>query len=194
MNRLLASFFLASALVAQAPPGLKLGETCPPFNLPGTDGKLHGPASSTPLMVVFLGTECPYVMAMEARIDAYAKKYAGKVTVIAINPNDVAAHPEESLAEMDIQAKGRGFIFPYLKDEPQAVTRTFGAACTPDFFLFDLKQKLAYRGRLDDSWMDPSKVTARNLEAATDALLAGKPVSAEQPLSQGCSIKWKPAN
>ena len=193
MNRLLASLFLASALVAQAPAGLRLGETCPPFSLPGTDGKLHGPESSALVMVVFLSTECPYVMATQARINAYAKKYSGKVTVIAINANDVDMHAKESLADMNAQAKGQGFVFPYLKDEPQAVTRAFGAACTPDFFLFDSKRKLAYRGRMDDSWRDPSKVTVRDLEAATDALLAGKPVSAEQPSSRGCSIKWRPA-
>lgn len=193
MNRFLPSLFLASALVAQAPAGLKLGETCPPFSLPGTDGKLHGPESSAMVMVVFLSTECPYVMATQARINAYAKKYAGKITVIAINANDVDTHAKESLADMNTQAKGQGFVFPYLKDEPQAVTRAFGAVCTPDFFLFDSKRKLAYRGRMDDSWRDPAKVTVRDLEAATDALLAGKPVSAEQPSSRGCSIKWKPA-
>ena len=192
MNRLLTSFLLASALLAQAPVGLKLGDACPPFSLPGTDGRLHGPASSGPVMVVFLSTECPYVMATQARINAYATKFAGMVTVIAINANDVDTHAKESMGAMQAQAKGQGFVFPYLKDEPQAVTRAFGAACTPDFFLFDAKRKLVYRGRMDDSWRDPSKVTVRDLERATEALLAGKPIPADQPSSRGCSIKWKP--
>ena len=74
MNRLLASLFLASTLLAQLPAGLKLGDVCPPFSLPGTDGRLHGPEASTPVMVVFLSTECPYVMATQARINAYAKR------------------------------------------------------------------------------------------------------------------------
>jgi thiol-disulfide isomerase/thioredoxin len=193
MNRFLATLFLASTLLAQLPTGLRLGDPCPAFNLPGTDGKRHGPEASTPVMVVFLSTECPYVMATQPRINAYAKKYAGLVTVLAINANDVDAHAKESMADMRAQAKGQGFVFPYLKDEPQAVTRAFGAACTPDFFLFDATRKLAYRGRMDDNWRDPTKVTVRDLEAATDALLAGKPVSVEQPPSRGCSIKWKPA-
>jgi thiol-disulfide isomerase/thioredoxin len=151
MNRFLAPLFLASTLVAQLPSGLKLGDPCPAFSLPGTDGKMHGPETSTPAMVVFLSTECPYVMATQARINAYAKKYAGMVTVIAINANDVDAHAKESMADMQAQAKGQSFVFPYLKDEPQALTRAFGAACTPDFFLFDAKRKLVYRGRMDDS-------------------------------------------
>ncbi len=192
MTRFLSFVLLASALAAQVPGGLKLGEACPHFSLPGTDGKPHGPGSSSPLLVVFLSTECPYVLATQARINAYAKQYAGKVTVLGINANDVDRHAKESLADMKAQAKGQGFIFSYLKDEPQAVTRAFGAVCTPDFFLFDGARKLAYRGRLDDSWQDPSKVRVRDLEAATEALLASRPVAAEQIPSRGCSIKWKP--
>ena len=191
MTRFLVALAFTTALVAQAPVGLKLGETCPPFSLPGTDGKLHGPQSPAPVMAVFLSTECPYVLATQARINAYAKQYAGRITVIAINANDVDSHAKESLADMRAQAKGQGFVFPYLKDEPQAVTRAFGAVCTPDFFLFDGARKLIYRGRMDDSWRDPAKVTVRDLETATEALLTGKPVSAEQPPSRGCSIKWK---
>jgi thiol-disulfide isomerase/thioredoxin len=192
MNHCLATLFLASALVAQTPAGLKLGDACPPFSLPGTDGKPHGPEYSTPLLVVFLSTECPYVMATQTRINAYAKQYAGKVTVIGINANDVDAHRKESLSDMQAQAKGQGFVFAYLKDEPQRVTRAFGAVCTPDFFLFDAARKLVYRGRMDDSWRDATKITVRDLETATEAVLTGRPVTADQAPSRGCSIKWKP--
>jgi thiol-disulfide isomerase/thioredoxin len=194
MSRILAPLLLAPALLAQVPTGLRLGGTCPPFSLPGTDGRPHGPQSPLPLMVVFLSTECPYVMATQARINAYAKRFSGKVTVLGINANDAETHAGESLADMAAQARGQGFAFPYLKDEPQALTRAFGALCTPDFFLFDSDRRLVYHGRLDDSWRDPSKVAVRDLEEATEALLAGKPVAAGQPSSRGCSIKWKPAS
>lgn len=182
---------LAPALMAQAPTGLKLGDPCPAFSLQGTDGKTHGPAASGPMLVVFLSTECPYVMATQARIQAYAAKYAGRVAVFGINANDVDAHAKESLADMQAQAKGQGFTFAYLKDAPQIVARAFGAVCTPDFFLFDGTRKLIYRGRMDDSWRDPAKVTARDLESATEALLAGRPIPQDQIPSRGCSIKWK---
>ena len=191
MIRFLPTLLLVSTLVAQAPTGLKLGEHCPAFSLPGTDGKQHGSESATPLMVVFLSTECPYVLATQGRINAYARKYAGRIAVFAINANDVDSHAKESLADMRAQAQGQGFAFPYLKDGPQAATRAFGAVCTPDFFLFDAARKLVYRGRMDDSWRDATKVTVRDLEAATEAMLGGKPVSAQQPPSRGCSIKWK---
>ncbi len=191
MIRFLLALLLAPALLAQGAVGLKLGDPCPPFHLPGTDGRPHGPESSTPLMVVFLSTECPYVLATQARINAYAKKYAGKVLVLGINANDVDTHAKESLADMQAQAKGQAFGFSYLKDESQTVARAFGAVCTPDFFLFDGTRKLVYRGRMDDSWRDPAKVTVRDLEAATEALLAERPVPADQIPSRGCSIKWK---
>ena len=192
MRRHLLPLLLASALLAQSP-GLKLGDPCPAFSLPGTDGRTHTAEAREPLLlVVFLSTECPYVMATQARINAYAKQFVGRVAVVAINANDVDTHTKESLAEMQAQATGQGFAFPYLKDAPQAVTRAFGAVCTPDFFLFDATRKLAYRGRMDDSWRDATKVTARDLEAATEALLAGRPVAAAQVPSRGCSIKWKP--
>lgn len=193
MRRLLP-LLLAPALVAQAPAGLKLGDPCPPFTLPGTDGKPHGPYLEGPrplLMVVFLSTECPYVMATQGRISAYARAHDGRVRVVAINANDVDTHARESMADMQAQARGQAFPFPYLKDAAQDLTRAFGAACTPDFFLFDRTGRLAYRGRMDDSWRDASKVTVRDLEAATQALLAGRPVDPVQVPSRGCTIKWK---
>lgn len=194
MSRALLALLAAAALVAQAPAGLRLGDSCPPFSLPGTDGKEHGPyleGPRPPLLVVFLSTECPYVLATQSRIAAYARTYEGRLRVVALNANDVDTHARESLADMRAQARGQGFSFPYLKDAPQAVTRAFGAVCTPDFFLFDRAGRLAYRGRMDDSWRDPAKVTVRDLEAATQALLEGRPVSPDQVPSRGCTIKWK---
>jgi len=199
VNRALAALLLGPALLAQALPspvpvraGLRLGDPCPPFSLPGTDGPNHGPEAPEPLLlVVFLSTECPYVMATQGRINAYARQFAGKVRVLGINANDVDTHAKESLADMKAQAAGQGFVFPYLKDGPQATTRAFGAICTPDFFLFDAQRKLAYRGRLDDNWGDAAKVKARDLESATESLLAGLPVAGSQVPSRGCSIKWR---
>jgi len=191
MIRRLSTLALTATLVAQAPSGLKLGDPSPTFSLPGTDGKAHGPQGKTPLLVVFLSTECPYVMATQGRINAYARQFSGKVQVLGINANDVDSHAKESLKDMQVQSSGQGFVFPYLKDEPQLVTKAFGALCTPDFFLFDGARRLVYHGRLDDGWKDASKVTTRDLEKATEALLAGKPLPSDQPSSRGCSIKWK---
>src|SRR5438270_1032670 len=92
-------------------------------------------------------------------------------------------------------AKLKGFTFPYLYDEPQAVAKAYQAVCTPDFFLFDGRLRLVYRGQLDDSRPGNAQPpTGRDLRTAADAVLAGQPVSSHQSASTGCTIKWKPAN
>jgi hypothetical protein len=101
---------------------------------------------------------------------------------------------------MTEEARAAGYTFPYLYDESQQVAKAYKAACTPDFFLFDKSHKLVYRGQLDDS--RPSgkgpggslPVSGQDIRAALDAVLAGKPVSANQKASIGCNIKWKPGN
>ncbi len=92
-------------------------------------------------------------------------------------------------------AKELGLTYPFCYDESQAVAKAYTAACTPDFFLFDDGRKLIYRGQLDDSRPGNGKpVTGRDLRAAIEAVLAGRPVSSDQKPSIGCNIKWKPGN
>ena len=54
------------------------------------------------------------------------------------------------------------------------MARAFGAVCTPDIFVYDRARKLAYRGRIDDSWKDESKVTRHELADALEALVGGQ--------------------
>jgi len=117
------------------------------------------------------------------------------LAVVGINSNDVTTHPDDSPARMAQEVKQAGYTFPYLYDETQQVAKAYGAACTPDFFLFDKERKLVYRGQFDDSRPDSGKpITGADLRAACDAVLAGKPVSADQKPSIGCNIKWKKGN
>jgi hypothetical protein len=96
---------------------------------------------------------------------------------------------------MALEVKSAGYIFPYLYDESQAVAKAYRAACTPDIYLFDRQRRLVYRGQFDESRPGSGiPVTGKDLRAALDAVLAGKPVSADQKASIGCNIKWKPGN
>jgi len=111
---------------------------------------------------------------------------------VGISANDVASHPDDSPEQMAREAKARGYTFPYLYDESQSVAQAYKAACTPDFYVFDRDQKLVYRGQLDASRPDSGvPLTGKDLRAALDAVLAGKPVSDDQKPSIGCNIKWK---
>ena len=110
---------------------------------------------------------------------------------VAVCANDATDYPDDAFDKLAIRWRERNYGFPYLHDEPQDVARAFGAVCTPDIFVFDAQRRLAYRGRIDDSWKDESKVTRRELATAIEALLAGKRPSPEQRPSMGCSIKWR---
>jgi hypothetical protein len=158
---------------------LPLGTQAPDFRLPAPDGSLHGPADvadAAGLLVVFLCNHCPYVKHVADGLGRLASGWMDDgLAVFGINPNDVDAYPDDAPELMPAFAAGHG------------------AACTPDFFLFDRDRALAYRGQMDGS--RPSNgvaVTGADLDAAVRAVLAAEPAPADQRPSIGCSIKWKP--
>lgn len=174
---------------------MPVGTPAPPFSLPGTDGKTYALADfaqAKVLVVVFTCNHCPYAVACEERLVALQAEYEGKgVRFVAINPNDAEGYPEDSFENMVARAKARGFNFPYLRDESQAVARAYDAVCTPDVFVFGPDRKLVYNGRIDDNWKDARAVTRRDLAAVLDATLAGGPHGLDVVASMGCSIKWR---
>jgi peroxiredoxin len=175
---------------------LPLGTSAPAFSLPDVSGKIVSLAdfqNAPALLVMFICNHCPYVKHVRSGLAQLARDYQGKgVAVVAISANDVVSHPDDSPAKMAIEARDAGYTFPYLYDESQAVARSYQAACTPDFFLFNREKQLVYRGQLDDSRPGNGvPVTGKDLRAALDAVLAGKPVVADQKPSIGCNIKWK---
>jgi peroxiredoxin len=173
------------------------GSAAPDFRLPGVDGRIWSLgdfAGARALVIVFMCNHCPYVIAVRERINRLAQDYGPRgVGVVGINSNDASRYPDDSFEAMKKVAREQGYVFPYLFDEDQAVAKAYGAVCTPDFYVYEGGSgfSLRYRGRLDDSWKDPAAVKSRDLAAALDAILAGKPVASDQPSSMGCSIKWR---
>ncbi len=149
-----------------------------------------------PLLVAFLCNHCPFVLHIKDVFAAFAAEYAERgIAIVAINSNDITHYPDDHPDRMARLARETGFAFPYLFDETQEVARAYGAACTPDFFLFDREHQLVYRGRFDDATPGNNEpVTGSDLRAACDALLEGTPMPDEQKPSVGCNIKWKPGN
>jgi peroxiredoxin len=178
---------------------LPLGTMAPDFRLPDPGGKLVslGDLKGAPaLLVVFMCNHCPYVKHIRDGLAKLARDcQPRRVAVVGINANDVANHPADSPAKMAEEARAAGYSFPYLYDETQAVAKAYRAACTPDFYLFDKDRRLVYRGQFDDSRPgNEVPVTGKDVRAALEAVLTGKPVPAEQKPSMGCNIKWKPGN
>lgn len=176
-------------------PEAEFGSPLPPFELPGVDGKSYQDKSfsgAKALVIMFICNHCPYVKAIEDRIIETAREYASKgVQFVAICANDPDDYPEDSFAELRKRAELKRYPFPYLHDLDQQVARRFQAVCTPDFFVYDRRLRLAYRGRLDDSWKDSAKVRQRELALALEEILKGKLPTEPQVPSMGCSIKWR---
>ena len=175
---------------------LPLGTAAPAFSLPDCRGGTVSRddfSQSTALLVIFMCNHCPYVKHVQKPLAAMVTEYQARgVAVVGISSNDVSSHPEDGPQDMAKVATETGYTFPYLYDETQEVAKAYHAACTPDFFLFDGKRKLVYRGQMDGSRPGNNiPVTGSDLRHALDALLAGKPVPREQRASLGCGIKWK---
>src|SRR5258705_3947611 len=168
-----------------------LGTAAPDFRLPDTNGKLVARddfRGALGLLVMFICNHCPYVKHIRQGLAAFGRDYAAKgLAIVGINSNDVANYPEDSPAKMADEAKAAGYTFPYLFDDSQAVAKAYGAACTPDFFLYDREGKLVYRGQFDESRPRSGiAVTGKDLRAACDAGLGPKAVSPDQLPSIRC--------
>ena len=174
-----------------------LGSRAPEFSLPDVvSGKMvtrRDVAGPKGMLAMFICRHCPFVMHVQDELSKLGRDYATSgVGIVAIGANDELTHPEDSPANLAAMAKELGFTFPYLFDGSQDVARAYDAQCTPDFFLYDSQGALAYRGQLDDSRPGNGQpVTGKDLRAALDALIAGRPVPADQRPSIGCNIKWK---
>lgn len=178
---------------------LDLGTTAPDFTLADPGGKsfhLGSQQIDKGLLVIFMCNHCPYVIHIREKLVERIKEYQAQgITVVAINSNDYAKHPDDSPEKMAKDAAAFGYSFPYLVDEEQTVARAYQAACTPDLYLFDQDKKLAYRGQFDSARPgNTTPVTGDDLSAAVQQLLAGTAIEVAQQPSMGCNIKWKPGN
>ena len=183
-------------MVSLQTPICDFGWEAPDFDLPGVDGKryrLADVAGPHGLLLMFICNHCPYVKAVRSRIVRDAKELLTHgIHCVAINANDAVQFPEDDFEHMKKIAGEWGLPFPYLYDESQAVAKAYGAVCTPDFFGFNRKLELQYRGRLDESRKEtaPENVRRDLFEAMVQVAKTGAGPSEQIP-SMGCSIKWR---
>lgn len=176
------------------PPVCDFGWQAPDFLLPNVDGKhisrdevmgKHG------LLVMFICNHCPYVKAILPRLiaDITELKTLG-INTVAIMSNDPTDYPEDSFENMQKLAKDLALPFPYLFDAAQQIAKDYGAVCTPDFFGFNNKFELRYRGRFDESRKETAPNSTRDLFKAMKLIAETGLGPREQIASIGCSIKW----
>lgn len=187
------------ALTYSETPAQEIGKPAPEFALPGVDGKTWSLADfkeARALVVIFMCNHCPYVIAVQERINRLAKEFSSRgVRLVGINSNDPVRYPDDNFDAMKTRAAEQGYVFPYLQDRDQSVAKAYGAVCTPDPYVFENtgnQFKLRYHGRIDDNWKEESKVTRRELAEALESILEGGPGPdpKDQRPSMGCSIKW----
>ncbi len=176
---------------------LSLGTAAPFFQLPDVSSgriiTLEDFNNKKALLVMFICRHCPFVKHVQNELARLGRDYAGQpLGIVAISSNDADAYPDDAPDSLREMASELGFTFPLCYDQNQETARAYAAACTPDFFLFDDKRQLVYRGQLDDSRPGNGKpVTGRDLRTAIDAVLGGRAVERDQRPSIGCNIKWR---
>jgi len=177
-------------------PVCEFGQQAIDFSLPGVDGKIWTLAQcrgENGLLVMFICNHCPYVKAVRERLVRDTRELLDYgVNSVAILSNDVADYPEDSFEQMKAVAEQFQFPFPYLYDESQLAAKQYGAVCTPDFFGYNHRLELQYRGRLDASRKEAAPRDARRdlFEAMRQVARTGAGPKEQIP-SMGCSIKWR---
>lgn len=176
---------------------LPLGTLAPQFQLKDTNSNFHYSFEDLKgkkgTLVIFICNHCPFVIHVLPEILMIASDYKVQgIGIIFINSNDIEKYPQDNPEMMSEFAFKHSFDFPYLYDKSQEVARSFDAACTPDFYLFDSQDKLFYRGQLDDSRPGNGiPLSGSNLRNAIDALVYNRSLPEIQKPSLGCNIKWK---
>lgn len=175
---------------------LSIGDMAPSFaNLPNATipGKKMGldDCKSDVLVVCITCNHCPVAVMYEDRMIAFAKKYdvmnkTAKVGFVAINVNN---SEQDKLPKMEERAREKGFNFPYLYDESQAIAKALNATVTPEFYVFDKNRKLIYHGPLDDNNTAASAKT-NLLEAAVEAGLKGELPTVTEAKARGCGVQY----
>ena len=178
--------------------GYKVGDKVGDFRLKNINDKevaLADYASAKGFIVIFTCNHCPYAVAYEDRIIALDKKFAPQgYPVVAINPNDDIAYPDDSFEKMKVRAKEKGFSFAYLRDESQQIAKTYGATRTPHVYLLKKEGKdlvVKYIGAIDDNSQDASAVKEKYVENAIASIAKGSEAKPDFTKAIGCTIKWK---
>jgi peroxiredoxin len=175
---------------------LKQGDQAPDFTLPDAWGKvvsLKEAAGPGGLLVIFACNHCPFVIHLADAVGSFGSEIAeAGVGTVVINSNDLEHYPQDGPEPMKVFAAEHGWKFPYLLDETQEVARAYGAACTPDFFLFDSELRLFYAGQFDDTRPRSGRnAHGGDLREAVRLMLAGEAPFERPYPSSGCNIKWK---
>ena len=176
-------------------PICNFGEKAKDFNLKSIESKqisLEEIRGEKGTLVMFICNHCPYVKAIIKDLvdDVKFLENLG-IKSVAIMSNDVKKYPDDSFEKMISFSKSHNFSFPYLIDETQDVAKKYGAVCTPDFFGYNKKLELQYRGRIRElKDLKPVRAGDSDLKNAMKLVAETGSGPKNQIPSMGCNIKW----
>ncbi len=182
-------------MVLTKTPICNFGEIAQDFDLKGIDGKsynLRDCVGKNGVLIMFICNHCPYVKAIiKDLIKDTNDLVKFGINSVAIMSNDTKNYPEDSFENMKLFAKENDFNFPYLIDDTQEIAKKYGAVCTPDFFGYNHKLKLQYRGRFKElKKLTSVKNSESELKTAMKLIAKSQNGPKEQVPSMGCNIKW----
>ena len=182
-------------MVLTKTPICNFGEKANSFKLKGTDGKLHKLEDyfgKNGILIMFICNHCPYVKAViEDIVSTCNALEKDGIKSLAIMSNDTINYPEDSFENMILFGKEHKFTFPYLIDDTQVVAKKYGAVCTPDFFGYNNKLELQYRGRIRElKDLKPVSNSESDLLKAMRLIIKTRKGPKNQIPSMGCNIKW----
>ena len=177
---------------------MNLGFKAQDFRLMSVDDRYYSLSNTrgvNGMVIAFICNHCPYVIDLISRMVLDFNYLMSKnIGIVAIMSNDVISYPADSFENMKKFANNHNFEFPYLFDSEQKVALKYKAICTPDFYCFDKRDKLFYRGRLDNvKYKTKYDYREKSLVSAFNEMLKNNKIEKNQFNSMGCSIKWKKA-
>jgi peroxiredoxin len=181
------------------PPLCDFGWKAPEFTLQTADNKpftMSEQLGKKGLLIMFICNHCPYVQRIAKQLAQDTQTLMSEgINVLAVMSNDYQMMTQDAPENMLRFSSEHNFPFPYLVDHDQTVGKQYDAVCTPDFFGFNHKGELQYRGRLDDL---SAKRSSDDYVSRTPELLNAMRLIAQtdkgpkqQTVSMGCSIKWR---
>jgi hypothetical protein len=138
-------------------------------------------------VLVFTTTECPISNRYAPEIKRLSEKFSGKARFVLVYP--AASDGDENIRE---HIRKFGYSNEWRRDPGHKLVKHTGVKVTPEVAIVDSQQRVLYRGRIDDRYVDFGKdrpqPTVRDLERSLDALIAGKPVPVRETQAIGCIL------
>ena len=140
-------------------------------------------------VIIFTLTDCPVANQYAPEIQRIVTAYGTPKVRFYL------AYPDADLKPEQIRKHIKDFAYKNivpLQDQKQRLANATGATVTPEAVVVLKDGTIAYRGRIDDRVAELGKIRhqpiERDLRAALDSILAGKPIAKSRTEAIGCYI------